>query len=629
MLATLRLFKALPIADKNLVGSNLNRVHLYKQTVPMGFVFSGEVVGNYPNLNQLMSMVDGLYGRDPAKLNKSFHKSFSKVRDSHIVTLLVEQIVHYASTYGAEAEGVFSNDRVFVPAERLDVPEITEGLNLVVIKGLTHAELKEKLVKLLNSGVALSDQSVSDVMEVAALVGFSAADIDGVKNREVKTALYDHFGLVPEDPSELLRYAIHKTTGSTLLIKNRDLVQLIREGVKLHNISPLFLRYENKVGLHRLGEVFYRYKPLFLAFRSDKKMRPLINKIRRAAKTHHKPMKSDYLNDVTAHLKRGTLEFPKLEKALATANSFRKIRLAQALRVRMNPDLDSILYRVRNGKSYATEFSFPASAEVEKAYNVVMDSLVDDLVPALYDKKVYIPPNMVYGLPATEKQFTGNLPSGTYVNVPGDMVAGVYWEDQDGHRIDLDLSMLNAQGKVGWDGMYRQGGNEVFFSGDNTSAPQGASEVFHIGQFAKGVWMLNLNYYNFNPGLPVPFKIVVGSQGREAINQNYVIDPNHLLAASESVIDVPQKMIGIIITDAKMRRFYFSESGMGGGISARNTEPAEQARKYLYTALTNAVSFNEVLERAGVTFVETPEEADLDLSPEAVDKTTLLELLSQ
>lgn len=629
MLATLRLFKALPIADKASVGTNIDRVNLYAKTVPMGFVFSAEVIGNYPDLKGLMGMVDDLYGRDPSKLNKSFHKSFSTVRDSSTRQLVAEQIAHYASTYGAERMGVFSNDNVYIPAEALDAPEITDALRLVVIKGLTHAELKEKLVKLLSSGVALSEQSVTDVMDVAALVGFSARDIDGVKNREVKTAMYDHFGLVPNDPSEFLRYAIQKVTGSTLLIKNKELVELIKQGVQLHNVLPLFLRYENEAGLGRLGEIFYRYKPLFLALRSNKKLRPLINKIRRAARNSHKPMSPDYLNDVTAHLKRGTLEFSKLEKALGNANIFRKIRLAQALRVRMNPDLDAILYRIRNGKSYAKAFSFEANAEVEKTYNVIMDSIVDDLVPALYGKKVYIPAGVTIGLPATEKQFTGNLPTGTYVDVPGDMVAGVYWEDQGQHRIDLDLSLLDSSGKIGWDGAYRAGGNEVYFSGDNTSAPNGASEVFHIGQFSKGVWTLNLNYYNFNPGIDVPFKIVVGSQGRDAINKDYVIDSNHLLAASESVMAEHQKLIGIIICDAKMRRFYFSETGMGGGASARRTKYAEQARKYLYASLTSAVSLNDVLERAGVEFVETPGEADLDLSPEAIDKTTLLELLSQ
>lgn len=624
MLATLRLFKALPVSDKN---KTYRDSDVDAKTIPMGFVFSAEVLGNYSDTSHLIKMVDDLYGRDPQKLNKAFHKSFSKVRDTPMEQLVLEQVLHYMTTYGAEHYGVYNEDRVFIPAEMLDAPEITDALTLVVIKGYTTLELKDKLLKLLSSGVALGEESVQDSIEVATLVGLSTYEIEQVKNREVKAALYKQFGLVPTDPVEFLRYVVADITGSGVLIKNKDLVSKISAAVTTQNALPLFMRYDKEAGLARLGEIFYRYKPLFLAFRSSPKMRPVINKIRRAANETHKPMKGDYLNEVTARLKDGTINLQTLHTELAKANTFRKIRLAQALRVRLNPSIDSIVYRVRNGKSYATGFKFDAKSPVLNAYDMVVNSLVDDVRAKVNGKTVFIPAGVNYGLPATEKQFTGNLPSGTYVDVPGDMVAGIYWEDQAGNRIDLDLSMLNAAGKIGWDGSYRSG-NEIFFSGDNTSAPKGASEVFHVGQGASGIWTLGVNYFNFNPSVPVPFKIVVGSEGAEAINSQYVIDSNHLLAASSSVMDVKQKNLGIIVIDGNIRRFYFTETNIGGGISARNTGPAEQARKYLYQSLISALTLNEILVRAGVNLVDDPANAELDLSPEAVDKTTLLELLS-
>ena len=62
---------------------------------------------------------------------------------------------------------------------------------------------------------------------------------------------------------------------------------------------------------------------------------------------------------------------------------------------------------------------------------------------------------MNYALPATEKQFTGDLPSGTSIRVPKDMVFGIHWENVPGHWVDLDLSVTSPfTGKVGWDGNY-------------------------------------------------------------------------------------------------------------------------------------------------------------------------------
>ncbi|KKL75008.1 hypothetical protein LCGC14_2059240, partial [marine sediment metagenome] len=44
-------------------------------------------------------------------------------------------------------------------------------------------------------------------------------------------------------------------------------------------------------------------------------------------------------------------------------------------------------------------------------------------------KKIYVPENITYSLPATEKQFTGFFPSGTCVKIPKDMIVGVHWKN--------------------------------------------------------------------------------------------------------------------------------------------------------------------------------------------------------
>lgn len=657
-LATLRLFKALPAQGRVMALGNSYLDAANRRTIPKGFVFAPEVLANYPDLNHLVDMVDALYGTNPEDLNKAFHKSFAKVRDTPRSVLVAEQTAHYLTTYLAEHRGIYDTDKVYIPREYVNVPGIdAETFPLVVIRGLTADELKVALLDLLSSGVALSEQSVQDCLEVASLVSLSDDEIESVKNREVKVGLYDLYGKVPANPVEFLRYVVYRTTGDTLLIKNGKAIATLKEGVGTHKVLPLFNLYANAHGLDRLGEIFLRFKPLFLALKADPSLRPTINKIRRAAEKNHKPLAPDYLNNVTALIKKSksSVHFAKSKASVVgygnfnlahlaeeldspNVNIFRKIRLAQALRVRTASDLDAIVYRVRNGKSYATDFAALSSREIDdytSAYNVVLQNIAKSLSPVLTDRRIYIPDGVVYGLPATEKQFIGNFPAGTYVQAGIDqpLVAGIYWEDQGGYRVDLDLSVANVSGKIGWDSTYRAGnrGAQVLFSGDNTSAPNGAYEVYWFDAALDGSWLMSVNYYNFSQSVPVPYKIVVGTADSKDINNHFVIDSNRLLASAPAVIDEHQQNIGLVVAEATgAHRFYLGQANVGGGISARHGINAERARKFMQVSLQSAPTLNDVLYYSGAILVDSAEQADegFDLSPSAIDKTTILSLLS-
>lgn len=631
MQSTIRLFKALPVESKDPGNRHLTtESDLAKETLAKGFIFAPEVLANYSDFRHLIDLVNQAYGRSSEELNASFHKSFAKVRDASMQQLVFEQMIHYLTTYGAERQGVYSEESVYIPAEALDAPELKDGIRIVVIRGLTKEELKVELMKLLTSGVALHERTVTDAIDVAQFVGINENDVALVKNKEVKSALYDHFGIVPTQPVEFLRYIVYRATEKTLLIKNPALINELK-GRNNNDLVRYFNNYEKEVGLQRLAEIFYRYKPIFLALRTNSAMKKTINKIRRLAVVNHKPMEEDLLNTITARLtRREKPELHKFEMALTNANIYRKIRLAYALRFRTT-DADSILYRIRNGKSYAKEFSFDNKKGAEVIYGIILKSIIADLEPNVKGKTIYIPKGLKYGLPATEKQFTGNLPTGTFIEVAEDMVVGVHWTNTDHARIDLDLSIANAEGKIGWDARYRNDQRDILFSGDVTAAPKpkGASELFHIGGTARGAWLMNLNYYNFNSDEPVPFKIVVAQESKSNISQNYTIDPNKILALSNSVMDVKQKTLGVIVADEESTKFYFAEAEFQKGISSRHTNAAEQARKYLLNYYTDSIILNDVLVAAGAEIVDEPTDGALDLSPEVVDKTTILDLLAE
>lgn len=637
MQATIRLFKAVPIETAIQV-KDPDPV-LLQETVRRGFIFAPEVWGNHSDteIEGFIRMVETEVGLTPEQMNSSFHKSWEKVENAPILQLVLEQIVHYITTYGFEAMGIYDESTVYIPYEQLDLPETEmDKMKLVVIKGYTKEELKTKLVEFLKTGIALHEDTIKDVIDVALFVGLSGEEVEATRNKEVKSALYDFLNVVPKNPVEFLRHVIYRSTGKTLLIKNRSTVEDIKSKDNL-GVLGLFERYKNSYGLEGLAEIFLRFKPLFLAFKVNHRLNHIINKIRKLAIKHHKPMKPDYLNDITAILKSGrSPDVGKMMSALDRVNTFRKIRLAYALKFRTK-NVDSILYRVRNGKGFATGFDFPYKAAAQTMMNLVVNSIVSDVSKNVNGKKIYIPEYVNYTLPATEKQFTGDLPSGTSICVPRDMIFGIHWENQPRHRVDLDLSVTSpSTGKIGWDGSYRTQDRDILFSGDITDAPKprGAAELFYVKNLNPYELIMFVNYYNYNEDEPVPFKIVVGKEvpthwgsGPLTRGKDYMINQNNVLGVAKTKIDQRQKVLGLVRSTPNGCEFYFAEAYVGRSITATGAPYNEQTRKYLFNFYTNTISLNEVLVRAGAILVDNQEECDIDLSMETLEKDTIISLL--
>lgn len=633
MKSTIRLFKAVPITKK---GKRKSSKIILEETIKRGFIFSPDVVYNYSDkeLTDLIGIIEKEIGLTAEQLNSSFHKSWKKVKEASIEQLVVEQLVHYFTTYGYEAFGIYSEDTVFIPEEKLEIPKLdVKGFNFVVIRGYTKEEIKEKLLSLLQTGIALSDDTKKDIVDVCLFVEINNNEIVGIRNKEVRCVLYDFLDVIPEEPVEFLRYAIYKSTNKTLLIKNKKIIEEIKSKENENvDVLALFYKYKNKYGLEKLSQIFYRFKPLFLAFKTNTQLKHYINKIRKLAKKNHKPMKPDYLNDVTSMIKHGVkINKEELNKELDRVNTFRKIRLAYALKYRTK-DVDSILYKIRNGKGYATEFSFKPKDTARDTFNIVLSSIIKDIEQNVKGKRIYIPSYITYTLPATEKQFTGDFPSGTYVSIPKDMVVGVHWEDVDHHRIDLDLSMINAtKGKIGWDARYRTEDRGILFSGDVTAAPKplGASELFYVKRQLKDSLILFVNYYNYDKEIEVPFKILVAKETVQDFGHNYTVNPNNVLCIAKSKINQKQKILGLLITTTDNCRFYFSEAYIGNSITSSDSNFAENSRKYLFAFYEDTISLNDVLVKAGAIIVDDKEECDIDLSPENLEKDKIISLLKK
>ena len=324
MKSTIKLFKGVLITQKR---KKKPTKELLDKIIKKGFLFASEVIYNYSEeeLNKLIEIVEKEVGLTAEQMNNSFHKSWIKVKTASMQQLVMEQLIHYLTTYGFEELGIYDKDSVYIPKEKLKIPELdVESFNFVLIKGYTKEELKEKLMKLLTSGIALKEDTMNAAVDVAKLTEINEEEIESVKNKEVKIILYDKLNKIPNIPTEFLRFCIYKSTGKTLLIKDKQTIKEIKDknelseqaikdlkdngesveieiynDTKTSEVLELFVNYKKKYGLEKLAQIFYRFKPIFLAFRKNDQLKHIVNDIRRKAKKHHKPMPKDYLNDIT------------------------------------------------------------------------------------------------------------------------------------------------------------------------------------------------------------------------------------------------------------------------------------------------------------------------------------------
>jgi len=364
-----------------------------------GYVIPSEALWTKTAIEKYFSKekLDG-YG-----LNKTFHKSWRRILSSDPGTLRMEQIRHYISTYGSNFQ-----DEIYIPKEVVDVPQ--KKLVYKVIQALSKEVLTTKCLAMLQSGMALSDETINDLLSVLVdELSYTFTGEENIKNKEAMVKLADMYGVLPSDTLSFFRIVIYKVTGEALLIKSPEVIGAITAS----NYNPAVLF--NKFGLEKLAEIFNRFKPLFLAFKS--KCPTTINKISKLSKVHHKPMVQNPLNFVTSII---------LTDAdrhwLGNATIFSLFKALSACYTRMHGQY-AFAYRVRNGKSYIKNRK--VSGAVWPNYDFLMGYLKERY--NLSGKKFYFPKDVSFALPTSEKMYVGHIPTGT--KFYGDKLAvGVYWK---------------------------------------------------------------------------------------------------------------------------------------------------------------------------------------------------------
>lgn len=529
-------------------------------------------------------------------LNKTFHKSWQKIKDSTRFQLLIEQINHYISTYGSN----FQNE-IYIPNEILNVPDLK--LTFKVIKAYNNEEMQEKCLSLLKSGIALKEETIDNVLYILHNeLEYDFTGKENIRNKEAVIKIADRYDIYPENPVEFFRYVIYKTTRTTLLIKSDDLIDEIKQSK--FNPTYLFEKFE----LEKLAEIFNRFKPLFLAFKN--KAPKTINKISKLSKVYHQPLISNPLNNATSLL----LENSDLHW-LDNATPFALFKALSACYSRMYGQ-DTFVYRIRNGKSWTKKATSTSVNELN--YDFILNYLKSKY--NLSGNRMYFPKDVEFALPTSEKMFVGNIPTGT--RFYGDRLAiGIYWENNWG-AYDLDLSGLNIAGKIGWNASYNQNEGQLMYSGDMTSAPQGAVEYLYAnkGFVAPTLVMNNV----FSGSSDCGYKIVIGKG--DAVSYDYMMNPNNLFAEAQCNSVQKQTILGILLPKDGKQCFVLLNFGAGHSHVSGSSEVSMMATQALYQQWYEPISFNKLVEELGATITSEKDESDYNFSMESLEKDSFMRI---
>ena len=596
-----------------------NKDYVINEMLKRGFLVPAELINE-----DIVRFVES----ETVDYNSTFYKNWDQMRSRSRFEQLIDQLLHYATTYGTD----FQSDFVFTlnDGDRSDVPDFK---TYKVITVATVEDVVKRCLDMLTSGIAMSNDLVTATVDYivahpkAIPVDFAVEDI---ANREAMIQICDRLGIHPRSGLEMVRWMVYKATGNALLIKDRKTIESIRA-----NASTINFGIFSNEDLVELSKVFFRFKPIFLAFKNNTWNKKAINDIRRMADKNHVPMKEGFWQTVLGEEK----DFDEIEKRVDELTSFKIVALLQTINERklLFHDGGKNAYFIRNGKAWVDQdygYSKKYSDEYVYYLTKVKEILYKTLVKRLSSKAgVYkYPTSIDIACPVSEKKFAGNLPYGSAYKLSNHNYFGIYWRESDGTR-DFDLSFLDKDGrKIGWNANYRAG-NDVLFSGDMTSARPDATEILYFRGGCGQEGTLWNNRFSGSEGSK--YRYFMGRQKIDSLYCNYMVDPNTVEFEEWTTSENTQEMMGVVYDN----KIYPCKFGFGQSIVSRGLTGPERF-ELMKRKLNSSVDFRKLLEDAGFlewkegmvyddpeTGEEKPVVPDYDFTN--LDKDTLINLFQE
>ena len=552
------------------------------------------------NINYLLKSF--ILSEKNRNVNTTFYRSFDDVIVKSRYELFVDQLRHYASTYGTD----FPQKNGYVPNSEPESVEVN-GYTLIYKKIIpcTYDELFEMCMNLFINGSKLKIETIGHIVNLMCYM-YNAnkdkypIDVDKITNRDALTYFCSELNILPNDKFNLLRFIVYKYTKSSLIIKSRRAINIIKSSAQYNCFDFGLLSEKN---MEDLSSIFYRFKPLFLAMKTNENAK-YINKLRRLAKKYHQPL-NICIGESLFAIKWNDDE---IKRYAETADNFKLITLINAGNQYIAEN-DYVSYIIRNGNSFIKKNDIKHDIEYCKH---VVDMLKAVLIERLSKNKCYISYNMYIDLacPTSEKNFIGSVPFGSSIKLDKNNYIGIYWRNEWGtHDFDLSLITENMH-KVGWNGSYYSTDDcdeyGAIYSGDMTNANPEASEVVRFGkQIPDSVFYVNRYYGTENS----KFMFIFGNDNDKKIKINscQCVNTETIKVKEDCTSINKQQIIGIVYNG----KFIFT--GVGSGESHVSSG---MYNKEIISAFgsksENQLKVKDILTEAGFIDIDTVDEMPED-----------------
>lgn len=453
--------------------------------------------------------------------NSTFYKAWNDVTSKTRWQLFLDQMRHYASTYGTSFEGRtwIANDGTLIEFPFNE---------LKVLEGITMDELIPEIQKLGYSNIAFSREVLDFLFENKQYL-----EIDKIQNRTLKRmCIPDNYQF--KNGQECLNWILWKFFGIEMLVKNKETFQKIEPHPAI--LKVLFRNREV------LASVFYRNKDVFMQFKKCKELCHTVNVIRKLATKLHKPMKK------SPWLQLEEMDSLERMKLFKDASIF---KLTQMYNVLNNP---TGYYVIRNGKAFYKE-------TMERKVNPeILDELLRNIVAKVPEvEAVALPKGIELAMPTSEKNFIGDIPLGSYVECSEEnTMIGIYWKNEYGAR-DLDLHVLTSAGySIEWNSNYRDGGS-ILFSGDMTNAVPEATEIMW---FKKKPQDSIVSVCEFSGQSKYYYDMFIAQESTTNFDRGYMVDPRNVIYKARMEFENKKDVTLGFFKDGK---FIFHSCNVGNG----------------------------------------------------------------
>jgi len=543
-------------------------------------LFNSIVMGDKLSKQQFKT-VDNLLSEfypDNRDINKTLEDSWDMVKHNYYFNIHdVNQLLAYMFPYETS---VIIQDRT---------SKLSSKKRDMVIDIITMDEFDRRLASLLQAGNALDSDTVDYIVDYYVLF-YKDIHIDFKINvNEVRYKLMYKKHEVPTDPSELFIYMLYTISGdNTVLVQDNRTITLFTMNAKTC-MTIMYNYIENNTnGLAKLSSVFHRYKKLIIAVKTgldteDVDGKHFINLLRRKADKYHNPVvEPSYKNVLSERYDQITL-LSILEK-LDTPYLIKIYRGALYRINALKRDVNISRYKIRNGNSVIDTFSNKLGLDDYMHISETIAGMLRNIMERNIGKYdiVFVnntDVNINLGIPVNAKQMVGSLPIGTNIDYERDedIMVGIYWTEKDkgySDSVDLDLSVVNKERKIGWDSEHSSENEGVKYSGDVTSAPNGASEVIYISKLEyDDSYTITVNNFARNDNVDYVLSLANTKIDDVKFSKGYMMDVDDVFYNAK--LSFPVGMYGMVIgnihNDGLTTRLTINNGGNARNVSEKLT----------------------------------------------------------